>query len=189
MTPAAFESFDWRSFDENTTELIAESWMLITPGVSGTSGEERRWNTMTASWGGFGHQWNMDVAFVFVRPSRHTFGFMEREEGFTLSFFDGKWKKALELCGSKSGRDVDKAAEAGITPRAFPSANSARRVGFEEARIVLSCRKVYSQDLDPGNFIDSSISKCYPEGDLHRLYVGAIEGAWANPGRRRIEAE
>lgn len=172
MSEAKFEAFDWRSFQENVSGLLAREWMLITPGVLG------RWNTMTASWGGFGHLWNMDVAFVFVRPSRHSFGFMEREEGFTLSFFDEARRKVLDLCGSKSGRDVDKAKAAGITPRAFAADGSAQRVGFEEARLVLACRKLYSQDLDAGRFIDPAIARNYPKGDLHRLYVGAIEGAW-----------
>jgi len=166
-----FESFEWRDLRENPAELIGRRWMLITPGEIGG------WNTMTASWGGFGELWNMDVAFVFVRPSRHSFGFMERDEGFTLSFFDDDKRRALEICGAKSGRDTDKAAAAGITPRAF-RAGASERVAFEEARLVLSCRKVYSQDLDPTRFIDPRISASYPSGDLHRLYVGAIEGAW-----------
>jgi flavin reductase (DIM6/NTAB) family NADH-FMN oxidoreductase RutF len=154
----------------------------------GPPGEERRWNTMTASWGGFGHLWNMDVAFVFVRPSRHSFGFMEREEGFTISFLDASRKKALEICGSMSGREGDKAEAAGISPRAFGAPGSAQRVGFDEARLVLSCRKVYSQDLLPERFIDPAIAGNYPHGDLHRFYVGAIEGAWARAGTRRDAA-
>jgi flavin reductase (DIM6/NTAB) family NADH-FMN oxidoreductase RutF len=167
-----FRALPWREVGENVSGMLAEEWMLITPGVPG------RWNTMTASWGGFGHLWNMDVAFVFVRPSRHTFGFMEREEGFTLSFFDGRYKKALDLCGAKSGRDTDKAKATGLTPRGFASKASVERAGFEEARLVLSCRKLYSQDLDASRFLDPAIARNYPSGDLHRLYVGAIEGAW-----------
>jgi flavin reductase (DIM6/NTAB) family NADH-FMN oxidoreductase RutF len=178
VSDSRFEAFDWRSFQENVSELIAERWMLITPGVP------ERWNTMTASWGGFGHMWGMDSAFVFVRPSRHSFGFMEKEEGFTLSFFDETHRKALDLCGTKSGRDTDKAAAAGITPLAFSANGGTQRVGFAEARLVVTCRKTYSQDLDSARFIDPGIARNYPRGDVHRLYVGAIEGAWKlAPGR------
>ena len=173
MSPGGWEPSDWRSVEENVSSLVAEGWMLVTPGAPG------RWNTMTASWGGFGHLWNMDMAFVFVRPSRHSYGFMEREEGFTLSFFGEEGRRALEICGSVSGRDVDKAKAAGITPRPFAAARSAApRVGFEEARLVLSCRKVYAQDIDPSLFLDPAISLQYPKGDVHRLFMGAIEGAW-----------
>jgi flavin reductase (DIM6/NTAB) family NADH-FMN oxidoreductase RutF len=34
-------------------------------------------NTMTVSWGGAGILWGKQVAFVFVRPQRHTFSFTE----------------------------------------------------------------------------------------------------------------
>ena len=173
MSDIAFEPVDWRSQKGNVSESIADEWMLVTPGVLG------RWNTMTASWGGFGHLWNMDVAFVFVRPTRHTFGFMESEEGFTLSFLGEGGRKALNICGSTSGRDTDKAKAAGISPRAFEvGAGSPARVAFEEAELVVSCRKVYAQDIDPKAFVDGTIASVYPLKDYHRLYVGAIEGAW-----------
>jgi len=173
MSEAAFEFVDWRSQKKNVSESIADEWMLVTPGILG------RWNTMTASWGGFGHLWSMDVAFVFVRPTRHTFGFMESEEGFTLSFLGEGGRKALNICGSTSGRDTDKAQAAGISPRAFQvGAGATARVAFDEAEFVVSCRKVYAQDIDPKAFIDRSIASAYPLTDYHRLYVGAIEGAW-----------
>jgi flavin reductase (DIM6/NTAB) family NADH-FMN oxidoreductase RutF len=174
VTETEFKSFEWRDFEENLSKKLAEEWMLISPGRPG------RWNTMTASWGGFGHVWNMDAAFVFVRPSRHSYGFMEKEEGFTLSFFDKEQRRILEVCGACSGRDEDKAALAGLTPRGFAAAVGApERLGFEEARLVLSCRKLYAQDLDPGSFVDGAIlPRQYARGDLHRLYVGAIEAAW-----------
>jgi len=180
MSESTFKAIEWRSIKENFSERLADEWMLISPGTPG------RWNTMTASWGGFGHVWSMDVAFVFVRPSRHSFGFMEKEEGFTLSFFGEGGNKALEICGALSGRDTDKANAAGLRPIAFPpavegsrAAGAPERVGFEEARLVISCRKVFAQDLAKSSFVDPSIlPRQYARGDLHRLYVGAIEGAW-----------
>jgi flavin reductase (DIM6/NTAB) family NADH-FMN oxidoreductase RutF len=179
MSDAEFRPLEWRAVRENLSKKLAEEWMLVTPGVPG------RWNTMTASWGGFGHLWNLDTAFVFVRPSRHTFGFMEREEGFTLSFFGEAGRRALEICGASSGRDTDKARAAGLSPRAFVApagaaqGGGAQRVGFEEAHLLLSCRKLFAQDLDRKSFIEPSIlPRHYPQGDLHRLYVGAIEAVW-----------
>jgi len=112
---------------------------------------------------------------------------MEREEGFTLSFLGEDGRATLDLCGSRSGRDTDKAKAAGIKPRAFAVGSEVggaaergtpTRVAFEEARLVISCGKVHAQDIDPKGFIGDSISRSYPKGDYHRLYVGAIEGAW-----------
>jgi flavin reductase (DIM6/NTAB) family NADH-FMN oxidoreductase RutF len=167
----AFESWDWKKLEGNVFSLISSDWMLITAGKPGA------WNTMTASWGGFGHLWNRDVAFVFVRPTRHTHAFMEGSPGFSLSFFDPDRRKALEVCGSVSGRDKDKAQAAGITPRPF-AWDGQGWVSFEEARLVLCCRKLHAQDLDPAGFIDPSIADNYKAKDWHRLYVGAIEAAW-----------
>jgi len=174
-----FSTCEWRDLGLDPWRLVADDWMLI------TAGSLESWNTMTASWGGFGHLWNRDVAFVFVRPTRHTYSFMENSEGFTLSFFAQEQRKILSICGSCSGRDTDKAAAAGIKPRLFAVGEEGAggeggpgRVAFEEARLVLSCRKLHAQNLDPAGFLDPSIDANYPAKDWHRFYVGAIEGAW-----------
>jgi flavin reductase (DIM6/NTAB) family NADH-FMN oxidoreductase RutF len=176
MTDRAFREYDWRSMGENVWKLIGDEWMLV------TAGSLESWNTMTASWGGFGHLWNEDVVFAFVRPTRHTFGFMESSEGFTLSFFGPGRRDALSICGSTSGRDTDKARSARLTPRGFSSAAAPERVSFAEARLVLSCRKLHAQDLDPACFVDRSIESHYADRDWHRVYVGQIEAAWIGEG-------
>jgi flavin reductase (DIM6/NTAB) family NADH-FMN oxidoreductase RutF len=149
---------------DNPFRLIDQDWTLITAGTL------KSFNTMTASWGGLGTLWNKPVAFVFVRPTRYTYGFMEREPRFTLSFFAGQYRQALLLCGTKSGRRFDKVSAAGLTPARSPLGS----VLFREARLVLECRKLYCTDLDPRRFIVPSIAKFYPKRDYHRLYVGEI---------------
>jgi len=149
---------------DNPIQLIGKEWMLV------TAGTPEDFNTMTASWGSLGELWFKPVCFCFIRPQRHTCGFMEKGEAFTLSFFDEAFRPQLNFCGSRSGRDTDKVSECGFTP-----ANAANgSVYFEEARMVLECRKLYFQDLEPANFIDSSIMKNYPKNDFHRMYVGEI---------------
>jgi len=155
----------------NIFKLIDEDWMLV------TAGSIESWNTMTASWGGLGTLWNMPVAFCFVRPTRHTYGFMERAERFTLSFFPEEFRQALNYCGSKSGRDVDKAKETGLRP----VAGTRGTVHFEQARLVLECRKLYFQDLKPENFLDPGIEKLYPEKDFHRMYIGEVDRCLVKP--------
>jgi flavin reductase (DIM6/NTAB) family NADH-FMN oxidoreductase RutF len=171
MNEAGLAPLDWHGLGEDIFHLIGRNWMLI------TAGGDEDWNTMTASWGGFGHLWNRDVAFIFVRPSRHSFTFLERNDTFSLSFFGEEYRKALQICGAVSGRDSDKAAEAGLEPLAL-SAEGLAWTSFREARLVIGCRKLYFQDLDPKNVVSSSINDHYAEGDWHRMYVGAIEAAW-----------
>lgn len=148
----------------NIFELIGDKWMLI------TGGDETGFNTMTASWGGFGVLWQKAVAFCFVRPSRYTRKFMDYGKYYTLSFYGDKYRDMLYLCGSKSGRDIDKAKEAGLTPcRADSGA-----VYFQEAELVVVCKKIYFHDFEPENFLTPEIAAVYENGDYHRMYVGEI---------------
>lgn len=148
---------------DNAFKLIGSDWMLITAGAPDL------FNTMTASWGGLGVLWERKVAFCFVRPTRYTYGFIERSQYFTLSFFEERYRKALAFCGSHSGKDMDKIKEAGLTP-----IRESGHVYFKEARLVLACRKLYYQDLSPERFLDEKIVTLYPEKDYHRMYVGEI---------------
>lgn len=155
---------DIRYFSGSPVSRVGDGWMLITAGAAGN------WNTMTASWGGLGVLWGKPAAFMFIRPTRYTFNFSEKASLFTLSFFDESWRKALSLCGSRSGRDTDKAAETGLTPIVFEDGG----ISFQEARDIVSCRKTYFHDFDPRHFVDPSIEEHYPQKDYHRMYIGEI---------------
>lgn len=130
-------------------------------------------NMMTCSWGGLGVLWNKDVSFVFVRPSRHTFGYIENELKYSICFFDEEYRDALNFCGSHSGRDCDKAREAELTPVDLDGT-----VAFAEARTVLICEKVYFGDITPEQFLEYNVRKFYPEGDYHRMYIGEIKAVY-----------
>ena len=162
---ADWSEADVRSFSGSPFARIGEDWMLI------AAGGEADWNAMTASWGGLGVLWNANVAFAFVRPTRHTFEYLEKADRFSLSFFDQSYRKALGFFGAHSGRDCDKAAGAGLTPIVFADGC----LSFAEAREVFYCRKRYAQDIDPDRFLDPGLASHYPDKDYHRLYVGAIE--------------
>lgn len=94
----------------NPFTKIGKEWMLI------TSGDENKWNTMTASWGFVGVMWNKNVIETVIRPTRYTIEFVEKNDLFTVSFFDEEYRKALQFCGAHSGRDCDKAKETGLNP-------------------------------------------------------------------------
>ena len=125
----------------NPFELIGKDWMLVTAGC-----EERGYNTMTASWGHLGSIWGHHggsaTAVIYVRPQRYTKEFVDREQYFTLCFFDQKYHNALGYLGSHSGRDGDKVAQVGMTP-VFEDDTTY----FAEAKLVLFCRKLYQAPL------------------------------------------
>ena len=142
---------------------VLNDWMLL------TAGDRERFNTMTVSWGGLGVLWGRPVATVYVRPQRYTYEFMESSGFFTLSAYPQAMHPALALCGSKSGREIDKAAACGLRPVSGDGG-----VWFEGAKLVLCCRKLYFQDIDPRGFLDSGIMKNYAGDDYHRMYIGEI---------------
>jgi flavin reductase (DIM6/NTAB) family NADH-FMN oxidoreductase RutF len=161
---SVFAEIKPQDIPDNIFKLIGLDWMLV------TAGTRESFNMMTASWGGMGILWNKNIAICFVRPHRYTYDFMERADCFTLSFFGEDYRDALNLCGSKSGRQVNKVAATGLTP----IAGETGAIYFAEARLVLECRKIYYQDLDPANFVVSDIHKNYPTRDYHRMYLGEI---------------
>lgn len=159
-----FTEISPEAIQNNPFKLIGSDWMLVTAGTLDS------YNTMTASWGGLGVLWNKNIAICFIRPTRYTYGFMESATYFTLSFFGEEHRDALNLCGTKSGRDTDKAAATGLVPVATESGG----VAFAQARLVLECRKIYFQDLNPSHFVDPAIERHYAKKDYHRMYVGEI---------------
>jgi flavin reductase (DIM6/NTAB) family NADH-FMN oxidoreductase RutF len=145
--------------------LLDDDWMLITAGNLGS------FNTMTASWGGFGILWNKPVAFVFIRPQRYTLGFIEKQEYFTLSVFNEEYRDILNICGSLSGRDTDKIAETGLVP----VETNNKGVFFQQANLYMECRKLYHDRIKPENFIIREVNrKNYRNNDHHIMFIAEI---------------
>lgn len=157
-----------RDIRKSAVGLISDGWGLV------TAGNEEKFNTMTVSWGGLGEIWGKDAVFIFIRPQRYTYEFLEREDFFTLSFYGEEFRDALKICGSKSGRDIDKPSATGLTPVFTDSS-----VTFEQAEYTLVCRKMASQFIDPKGFDDTDIEKNYPSGDYHKVYIGEIVKVYA----------
>lgn len=143
-----------------------------------TAGTADRCNTMTIGWCQAGRLWNLPSCSVYVRPERYTYQFMEESEYFTVSVLPADMKKTMTVCGTKSGRDMDKIKECGLTVRA----GAGGAPFFEEAELVLVCRKLYVQDLDPAAVRpagEAGILPFYGEaGGWHRVYTGEVVEAY-----------
>ena len=154
---------------ENVIDLIGKEWMLV------TAGTPEKYNTMTASWGGIGFLWGKPVAFVFIRPERYTHEFIENNEHLTLSFLGHEHQEIHSICGKKSGRNCDKVAESGLKPIATEKGN----VTFEQSRLTLECRKMFTAPMSPEHFLDkTALERWYndqPGGSFHQVYVVEIE--------------
>ncbi len=152
-----------KDYNADVFRQFDDDWALVAAGTI------EHHNAMTVSWGGMGTIWNRPVVTVYVRPHRYTFGFMEENAYFTLSFYEEKDREVLNIMGTKSGRDCDKEAEAGLT--AVPAGES---VTFEQAKRTLLCKKLYAQDLDPAMMLPEIDVRQYPEKDYHRMYIGEV---------------
>ena len=158
-----FKEINAQKIDKNLIDAIANEWMLI------TAGDKSGYNMMTASWGFMGEMWGNDTAIAMIRPQRYTMDFVDKNDYYSLSFY-GNNKDIHKVCGRMSGRDVDKTAKTGLTP-----VFSDNTVYFEEANLVLICKKQYVGELKEEEFIDKDPLKCYENKDFHKMIFGKIE--------------
>ena len=142
---------------------LEKRWALL------TAGNRTRFNTMVINWGALGYIWNRPVMTILVRPNRYTYEFIEKSDTFTVSFYDRQYRKALGVCGTKSGRDIDKVKETGFTPIFIDEAPS-----FAEADLTIVGKKLFRTEITRDNFLDASLDKFYPEKDYHTLYQAEI---------------
>lgn len=142
-------------------------WLLLCAGDLASE----QFNQMTVAWGSFGTMWSRPFAQVVVRPTRHTYMFTERFDTFTLCAFPEFCRPVLQLMGTRSGRDLDKMHAPGLTP--LPSLVVAAP-GFAEAELIVECRKIYWDDIEPRHFLDAGLEANYPQKDYHRVYYGEI---------------
>ncbi len=133
-------------------------------------------NTMTIGWATFGWIWQKPIMMVAVRSSRHTFGIIEQAGDFTVTVPKGGMDKELALCGSKSGREMDKLKAAGLETSKGTKVVSPiiKARGYH-----IECKIVYKSAMDPA-FLDKSYdTSLYPQKDYHTLYFGEIVACYA----------
>jgi Conserved protein/domain typically associated with flavoprotein oxygenases, DIM6/NTAB family len=153
---------------EFKTDIFSQfdkKWALL------TAGNKDSFNTMTISWGGMGTLWSKPVVTAYVRTSRYTHEFMDREDYFTVSFYPEDCKKILGVLGSQSGRDMDKMNASGLTP-----VGAGESVSFEEAEVTLVCKKLFKQRLSVENIVEGEAGiKAFYDGDAeHDMYIGEV---------------
>ena len=163
-----FKEINAKDIKDNFIKTIADEWALI------SAGTEDKYNMMTASWGFMGEMWGKPSFLCGVRTNRHTLPFMEQNDCFSVSFFEESQRAALQFCGTHSGRDCDKAKETGLTPVELDGVAT-----FAEAKLVLICKKQYTDMLKPEGFlIPETYQRWYNTDPLHKLFVGEILAAY-----------
>lgn len=145
---------------------------LCTQGAFLTVKSGEKINTMTIGWGSVGYAWNKPIFTVFVRKSRYTYDLMENSDNFTVSIpLSKNLKSALAICGSKSGRDIDKLKECNL------SLDASRIVDtpiIAECELHYECKIVYKQDMNPDLLVKNITQSAYANQDYHTIYYGEI---------------
>jgi len=153
----------------------------VNKGVLLSTNADGRQNAMTISWGTLGINWHKMIFTTFVRESRFTKEQLDKTTEFTVSMaVDDSAKKILAVCGSKSGRDMDKIAECGLT---MVEPSVIKVGGYKELPLTLECRILYKQELDRNAIGEEEKKRWYPvtdnsDGDYHTAYVGEIVAAY-----------
>lgn len=153
--------------------MFDEAWGLL------AAGSEKDFNMMTISWGMMGTLWGLPfrgkpVVTVFVNPARYTNQFMEKEEYFTVNFLPKEYKKQLTILGSRSGREIDKKGQSGLTP-----VFEGKGITFKESELSFICKKIYSKQFD-GKQIPPDVYEFFYEkhqAEPHIAYIGDVVDA------------
>lgn len=169
------KEISYKEFVVNPFVSIGEDWVVV------ASGNEKDNNAMTISWGHIGSLWGSHFdgtasVVIYIRKSRYTDSFIDRNNYFTCSFFSQEYHKQLMYIGTHSGRDSDKMKEANLEVGAINGAPY-----IKGARYVLLCKKVYKGEIKPENFVDKTIiERWYNDGDFHNVYIGEVKKIFIN---------
>lgn len=175
MNQSQSEIKKWKTISpeeiKNAVTLFDTDWMALAVGQKGDM------NAMTISWGSLGELWGKRIITVYVRSSRYTYNFMQRNEYFTVTSFPEQYRKALQYIGSHSGRDGDKLKIAGLTPEFTQLGNPI----FKEANLAIECKIIYSEPFDKSK-MRGDVKDFYKNiNDVHTMYIGEIVNVWVKP--------
>jgi flavin reductase (DIM6/NTAB) family NADH-FMN oxidoreductase RutF len=133
-------------------------------------------NTMTISCGSLGFLWMRQMFTVMVRYSRYTHELIENAESFTVSFpLKGQLENELTICGTKSGRNIDKIKECKFS---LKEGRLNDTMIIDECDLHLECRIVYKQPVDKDIICEEIKKHVYSNEDYHILYFGEIIKAY-----------
>ncbi len=126
-------------------------------------------NPMTIAWGSLGVLWRKPCMSVYVHKTRYSKGLFDQADRFAVCFFGKEHDESLSYFGSASGREEDKAAKSGLTLKEEDG-----YFYFEEAELVVFCRKMGQTDFDLAHIEPAPIRAWYEKAGVHSIYCGEI---------------
>lgn len=170
-----FKKAEPTELKDNVFKLVGQDYTVI------TAGTDSLYNSMTASYGGWGQLFELPVTWCFLNASRYTLEFIKKEQTYTMSYFPDKYKEQVLFFGSKSGRASEKMKENVLTSVKTPSGN----ITYKEARLIIECKLVSVTETNPKDFYTEKgkafVEKGLKDGngkEYHKLVFGEITNVW-----------
>ncbi len=168
-----FKQIDAKEIPESVFKLVGSDYSVI------TSGDLSLYNSMVASWGGWGILFEKPTAWCYLRANRYTLEIIRKKQTYTVSFFDDEYKKDFILFGKKSGRNSDKMKESKLSMVQTPSGN----LTYREAKIVIECKLTQVTTVSPDDFYNEGgkkfVEDAYADAkDYHKIVFGEITSVW-----------
>ena len=162
---------DFFEYVEDVNHLMRDGGLFLV-----TKGKGAPANDMTIGWGFLGTMWRKPVFVVAVRYSRHSFKLLEESDSFTVCLPAEGQEEWLEICGTKSGRDMDKFKELGMTEADGVKVDAPF---IDECPVHFECEIIYKDELKPGELKKDIEDDVYPNQDMHMLYYGEVKACYA----------
>lgn len=164
------KNIDWRDCADTILKALQ-------PGILVTTKVGDKINSMTIGWGTIGVVWEKPVFVAYVRDCRFSHEMLQKNPEFTVNIPVGVFdRKTLGLLGSKSGRDMDKIAIAGLTP-VDPEVISVP--GVKEFPLTLECKVIYDQRQEDQKLPDEIRNMFYRiEKSDHTCFYGEIVASY-----------
>ena len=171
-----FKPIEPKNIPESVFTLVGQDFAVL------TAGNPAHYNSMVASWGGWGILFNNPAAFSMLRSSRYTLELMRKEKTYTITFFDNQFKNDIMLFGASSGRDSDaKMKNTKLTAVQTP----AGRMVFKEAKLIVECKLIQVTTVSPDDFLVEEnkqfVVSANPDAvpsDYHKMVYGEITHVW-----------
>lgn len=168
-----FKSIQPTDISESVFKLVGTDFTVI------TAGTETDYNSMVASWGGFGILFSKPTTWCMLRANRYTLEYIKKEQVYTMAYFDEPYKEQIMLFGTKSGRDSDKMKEHTLTAVKTPGGS----MSYKEAKLIVECKLTEVTTVSPDDYYSQEgkdfVVDAYKEAkEYHKLVFGEITGVW-----------
>lgn len=167
------EKVELSKYIGETEKLLRNGGLLLV-----AEGKDGVPNAMTIGWGLMGVMWSQPFFVVAVRKSRHTYKLIEESNKFTVCVPGKGMDEVLQVCGTKSGRDMDKFKELGLKAVRGKSVDAPY---IEGCPIVYECDVAYKTQVEKGDVALKIEEAVYGGGNYHALYYGWVKAVYAEP--------